>query len=242
MATVVDQGSAVNTGTGFTTLTRSVAATTGRLLVVAATVGDAFNSAVVSGVTWNGNAFTPVEAISGGGSPWESVSIWMYEVASGTTANVVATLDKNLSQGGSTAAITVFEIAGYNTSAPAGDTSEQDGTANNDAETVTTAVDDIVISAIVCEASSGRWIAPKSGTTEDYNSDPSPGTVSGAWKMGHGSKVATGTSTSIGWDFLQTGPIPETMNFMHVAAVFQTAGGGSIVPLLHHSQRLRNLR
>lgn len=227
MATRADLGSISDVGTGFTTLTKtSITATTGRMLVVAATVGDAFNSAVFSGFTHDGNAFTSVVARKGyGGNQWRHASIWLLEVASGTTASVVGTLDKNLSQGASRASFTVYEITDYNTSTPSADTDFAEGdSVNNNALTLDSAADEILISAIVCESSSGRWIEPKSGTTADDIYDPDPGTIDG-WKMGHGSKTAAGASTSIGWDFF-VGGIAENMAFVHVAAVFPTAGGG----------------
>lgn len=228
--------------TSASTLNVSVTPTTGRLLVAVIMIHSPFNAPTVSGVTWNGNAMTQTVARdgAGGGSfTWLGGAIYHYAVATGATANVAVTLSGSATR----FTVSVYEIDGYNTGTPAGDTDSAEVTGDAHTLTLTTATGDVVIDGVVSDnGSADRWWQVQSGTTNGYNNDPRPGS-SGPAKLASGYKTASGTSTAIGWDFygFDAGPIPVSTEGLHVAAVFQTAGAAaSIVPILN-SYRLRSI-
>lgn len=216
--------------TGVSSLTISVTPTTGRLLVVAVSIFHAFDAPTVTGITWNGNAMTQTVALdgSGGGSyPWAGGAIYHYEVATGATANVVVSLSGTANN---LVCAAVYEIAGYNTGAIVGDTDSAQTTASDHSLTLTTAADDVVIDCVVTQLNTDRWYEPLSGTTSGYNNDPRPGN-DGSFKGASGYRVATGSSTAIGWGSWlgDAGPVPTSSDTLHVAAVFQTAATGAAI-------------
>lgn len=219
----------------------SVTPTTGRLLVPCIMIHSPFNAPTISSVTWNSNSCTNAVSLdgAGGGSfTWLGAGIYYYEVASGATANVTVTLASSATR----LFVAVLEVTDYNTGAIVGDTDTLESAVGSPHTlTLTTAADDVVIDVGVSDnQSADRWLQVQSGTTSQYNSDPRPGAGS-IGKAVTGSRVATGASTAIGWDFYanDASPFTEVTELLHIAAVIQTAAGGTIVPLLHHTQRMR---
>lgn len=231
-----------NEASSSNTVSVSVTPTTGRLLVCAVMIHNAFNAPTISSVTWNGNALTSAitrDGAGGGETNWEGAGIFYYAVASGTTANVVVTLSGSATR----VWAAVYEIDSYNTGSPVGDTDFAELIFQSaHTLTLTTAANDVVIDCLVTQMTTDRWFQVQSGTTSGYNNDPRPGN-NGIYKAASGYLTASGSSSAIGWDSkaFDASPIPEPKDVLHVAAVFQTAGGGaaSIVPLLHHMQRMR---
>lgn len=214
-----------NTGSGVGSLTRaSVALLTGDLLVVVVNIMDPFDSATVSGVTWNGNAMTQAVAKKGasGGAQWCASSIWYLKIASGTTGDIVATFTDTATD----CQMTSRSYTGHDTTTPIGDTDSTDSNSVAAPDlTLTTASGDQVIDGKAAEnygadetAGAGQTALYDAGSFGVSYEDAAGATVNMSWS----------DTTNAGWVYC-------------AAAVKVAAGGANAVPVLYHMQRMRNL-
>ena len=207
-----------NTAASATSITRaSVALSTGDLLVVTVNCVDPFDSATVSGVTWNGNAMTKAVDKKGasGGALWCYSSFWYYKVTSGATGDIVATFTDTATS----IQMTSRSYTGHDTTTPIGDTDSTDSNTLADPSlTLTTVNGDQVLDA-------------KAG--ENYGADESAGAgqtaLYDAGEFGVSYEDATGSSVTTSWsDATNAG-------WVYTAVVIKAASGGgsSIVPILN---------
>ena len=85
-----------------------------------------------------------------------------------------------------------------------------------------------------------RWVEGNNSITTDFNNDARPGT-SGPPKIAVGSKDFSGSSCTLGFTSrgYDAGPIDVAWEKLAIGLVVKQASASTIVPLLHHTQRMR---
>lgn len=119
-----------NTGAAVSSITLAgVTVSAGGLLVVPVGIFDPFDSAVVTGVTFDGTPMTQTVAKKGtiAGDAWCHVSQWELISAGGGTGDIVATFDAAATN----CVIGAIEFTGYDAGSPTGATGSTDS--NTDA-------------------------------------------------------------------------------------------------------------
>ena len=228
-------------GASSTITISSFTASAGDIIIVCAGTHDVFDADTVSGVTWGGgNNFTSAVAKKGSpGDPldWLACSIWYFVVGSGGTNNIVVTFTGSIAEGSATAVL----AQGADTGTPIGDTDtseDNDGDGSHTAPALTTTSGDAVVMISVSDDGADDHTDAQAGQTEIYNSFATYGGVIYGASVSY--KVASGSSTTVGVDFLnQLGLSFGNANVIAAAVIKQAAAGGTIVPLLHHMQRMR---
>lgn len=231
----------VKTARGFdgtSTLTRSITATSGNLLLAAVCIKDTGSgNPTCSGVTWNGAAMT--QRITRQTSTTDS-RIYIFSLANitGATANVVATLNS----AGPVGALFVVEVSGAATS------SEEDGVGASATGSSTnpasgnftaSAADDFWLACFVNEAAgSDATIAAGSGWTQDATNGRHTDGSAGA-RSGVEYRENPGSAGAFNGNFTAATGAWSAAVFAFKAAA--GGGGGSTVPVKMRNYRNRRV-
>lgn len=183
-----------------------------------------------SGVTINGNAMTKLveSAVADGTQGWFSTSIWGFQATTGFTGTAVATNSVSTSN----MAMAVLSITGHDTGTTIGDVDNIAGNTSGGtpvSRTLTTASGDLVIDCLAGYGAYGNDLAKHADQTLVLDT----GAIGTNSAFGMSTKVATGSSTTVSWTN------PSDFLFRYCAVVVKQASASTIVPLLHHTQRMR---
>lgn len=219
----------------------SVTLNTGDLLIALCLQDAPFDNQAVSSATWGANGLTSAVALvgnAGGSFDWCAAEAWIYQVSSGATSTITFNLAGSAARG----AIVALKATGFDTGTPVGDTDIGQTTGAASSLTLDGAAGDAAIYAVATDhQAANSWLEGNNSITEDYNSDPRPGNLSRA-KLAVGHKAFSTTSCTLGFTARQidAGPIDQNIDHLAIGLVIKAAGGGgSIVPILNHMQRMR---
>jgi len=223
MATPTYLGQNAQTSTSSPSLS-GISVSAGDILAVAIITFLVAPAPLVTACTHDGETLSEIAVVGPTGvapNTWVHIAFRARVVASPATATVNATLAGTATR----TLIAAWVVSGGDTGTPTGDTDSLVASATSNALTLTTESGAVVLSGIVVpDGWTDFAIAPQSGTTADYQNDAagSGDTV----EIAVGSRVASGSSTGIGWDF------SYTKDSLHVAIVIKTAaaGGGNLFP------------
>jgi len=222
----------------------SVTLNTGDLLIALCLQDEPFDNQAVTSATWGANGLTlAVEKLgdAGGSFDWIAGAAYIYQVSSGATS----TITFNLAGAAVRGAIIALKATGFDTGTPVGDTDNTQVTVAAASLTLTGAAGDVAIYGVATDyQATDRWLEGNNSITEDYNSDPRPGNV-GRAKLAVGHKAFSTTSCTLGFTSrgIDSSPTDVSIDQLAIGLVIKAAsGGGSIVPILHHMQRMRALQ
>lgn len=199
--------------------------TAANLLIVTCSIGAASGptpSALISSITFNGDALTLVVAWGNDGL-WGVTHIWKRDNPDIATGNVAVTYSSNQGQG--YCAASGFTDANLTLGA----TNTAGGTTANPSVTVTSTSGDFVVGAISTDA------GPLSTMTANGTLLWEQEDVSSDTDMGAQYATAVGASTAVTWTQSTTGQHWS----IAAVAISGTGGGGSIVPKISHNRRQR---
>lgn len=218
----------------------SVSLNTGDLLVAFCLQDAPFAGRSVSSATWGASGLTSaIELVGSGGAPYDWIAGAAYYLQAGSTASNTITF--NLSGNAAKGVIAAYKFTGFDTGTPIGDTDSSMTATEAQSLTLSGSAGDIALYGVTNDLSfADRWVEGNNSITTDFNNDARPGT-SGPPKIAVGSKDFSGSSCTLGFTSrgFDAGPIDVAWEKLAIGLVVKQASASTIVPLLHHTQRMR---